>query len=112
MRLLEVFLGAHILEKLAPIHIVHHEVDAARALKNVVHADDERVVDLQHYQTLQIYVLKRVFVDYDIFAHTLQRIIFLIGWQVDEEDFRESPPTNDRDHLELLKGRAIPLAAL
>lgn len=43
------FVSLDMLEKLTSSDKVHHEVDSIALLVNVVHLDNERVVDGQHY---------------------------------------------------------------
>lgn len=93
------------------MYVLHHKVNTTGALKYVLHAHNKWMINLQHNQTFQVYVLDRFFVDNYVFAHAFERIVLARRLKVYEEHFGEGTPANHRDHLKLLKRGTVTFRA-
>ena len=92
------------LEQLATLDKLHDEVNTISLLENVVHANNERMVDLVEDQFFDLKRLNWLMLNNDIFSDTFHGIIFITCLAVNQEYFAESTSTDDTDELEVVPG--------
>lgn len=64
-----------VLKKLSSLHKLHDEVDAIGFLKDVVHANDERVIDLIEDHLLNLERLDRLMLNDHVLSHCLHGVV-------------------------------------
>jgi len=74
-------------------------------LEDVIHSDDERVVDLQENQFLYLQRVDGVVFDNDVFADTLHGVKASVALALDEVNFAERASADTLNHLEVVEGR-------
>ena len=92
------------LEKFTTLDEVHDKVNAVRLLEDVVHANDEWMVDLVQDELLNLERLDGLMLDDDILADNLHRVELVLPLVPHEVDFAEGAASNDTDQLEVIPG--------
>ena len=90
------------LEELATLDELHDEVDAVGFLEDVVHANDEGMVNLVKDELLDLERLDRLVLDDHILSNALHGVELIILFVVDEVDFAESTATDNANQLEVV----------
>lgn len=92
-----------VLEQLAALHELHHEVDARLGGEHLLHGDNERVLHLQKDQLLNLQTLERLVLYNDVLADALHRKV-LVGVNIlDQVNFSEGAPADMPDDLIVFK---------
>ena len=94
----------------ATLYVIHHEVDSVGLLKDVVHSDDERVVNLVQNDFLTLNVIDCVVFENDILPYALHGIVHVSLLAVDKVDFSKSALTYYLDHFKVFERRCVCLA--
>lgn len=92
------------LKQLSTLDKLHDEVDAISLLEDVIHTDNERVVDLIQNELLDFERFDRLVLNDDILTNDLHCIEFILPRAPDEIDFAESASANDANQLEVVPG--------
>ena len=95
------------LEKFSPWDVVHDEVDPVCFLKDIVHAYEERVIDLEKNELFSQYVFLSIVLKDHIFPDALHRVVLVRLLAVDTIYFPESAPTDLTDHFEIIEGGSV-----
>ena len=101
-------LGEHahldqVAEELATLDELHQEVDAVLVLEDVLHVDQEWVVDLPQDVLLQLNVLHLLIFENDILADDLHGKKLFCSDLLNEEDLTESALADQFTNLEVLQ---------
>ena len=91
------------LEKFSPLDVVHDEVDPVCFLEDIVHAYEERVIDLEENELFSQYVLLSVVLKDHVFPDALHRVVLVRLLAVDSVYFPESTPTDLAYHFEIIE---------
>lgn len=94
-----------VFEEFAALYEVHDKVDAKGFLKDVIHANNERMVDLVENQFLNLQRIYRVMLYHHILPDALHRVQLVILLATDQVDFAESASTNYGEQFEIVPGR-------
>ena len=101
-------LGEHahldqVAEELATLDELHQEVDAVLVLEDVLHVDQEWVVDLPQDVLLQLNVLHLLIFENDILADDFHGKKLFCSGLLNEEDLTESALADQFTNLEVLQ---------
>ena len=90
------------LEELTALNELHDEVDAVRFLEHVVHANDERMVDLVEDQLLDLERLDGLVLDHHVLPNAFHGVMAVVLLIVHEVHFAERAPSNNADQFEVV----------
>lgn len=91
----EALLLRQVLEELTTLDELHDEVNAVGLLKDVVHADDKRMVNLVKDEFLDLEGLDGLVLDNYVFSYTLHCVELILELVLDEVNFPEGAPANN-----------------
>lgn len=91
-----------VLEELASLHKLHDEVDAIGLLEDVVHSNDEGVIDLVEDHLLDLQRLNRLVLDDHVLPHSLHRVVLATNVVADQVYFSESALSDHTHQLEVV----------
>ena len=82
------------LKKLSTLDKLHYEVDAVSFLEDVVHPNNERVVDLVKDELLDLKRLERLMLNHNVFADAFHSIASVRDFVPHEVNFAKSTSSN------------------
>ena len=92
-----------VLKELAALNELHDEVDSVSFLEDVVHPDNERVIDLVKDQLFDLERLYGLMLNHYILPDALHGVILAISTIFDQVDFSESASPDNTDELEVIE---------
>lgn len=91
----------------ATLNVIHDEINAVCFLKDIIHPNDERMVDLIKNYLLTLNVINSIVFDHHIFPYALHCVVLLCLFAIDEVDFPEGSSPNYIYHFEVVKGSIV-----
>ena len=108
--LIEALLRLEHLVELTTTDKGHHEVETKIVLEQVLHANEERMVALEHDVFLQNRVVDLLVLNQNVFPNRFDGIKLLVFLQLCKEDFTECAPANYHQKVEIIESDILLLS--